>query len=104
MVIVMEIKIVSDKMNPLLHRREVRFIVEYEGTTPSIMDVKSKIVAMLNADKNLTVVDTLNQEYGKMECTGYVKIYDSEKTMNLIEKKSVLEKNKEKEEVVEEGE
>ena len=100
----MEIKIISDKENPLLHRREVKFIVEYEGATPSIMDVKMKIVAMLNADKNLTVVDSLNQEFGKMESKGYVKIYDDEKMMNLIEKKSVLEKNKEKEEVAEEGE
>ena len=103
----MEIKIISDKENPLLHRREVKFIVEYEGATPSIKDVKMKLVAMLNADKNMVIVDTLNQEFGKMESNGYAKIYNDEKMMNLIEKKSVLEKNKieeEKEEIEAEGE
>ena len=97
--------ITSDRVNPLLHRREVKFIVEYEGPTPSIMDVKSKVVALLNTNKDLTIVDKIEPEFGKSEAKVYVKIYDDEKMMNYIEKKSTLEKNKEKtEENSEEGE
>ncbi|ABR55872.1 30S ribosomal protein S24e [Methanococcus aeolicus] len=90
----MEIKITSDRANPLLHRREVKFIANYDGTTPSVNEIKMKITAMLNADKSLTIVDSICQEYGNTESLGYVKIYDDEKSMNLFEKKSVLEKNK----------
>jgi len=39
-----------------------------------------------------------------MEVNGYAKIYNNEKMMNLIEKKSVLEKNKIEEEVAEQVE
>ncbi|WP_292460522.1 30S ribosomal protein S24e [Methanothermococcus sp.] len=103
----MEIEIISDRVNPLLNRREVKFIVKYEGATPSIKDVKMKLIAMLNANKDMVVINSLNQEFGKMESTGYVKVYNDEKMMNLIEKKSVLEKNKieeEKKEIEAEGE
>ncbi|MDK2790430.1 MAG: small subunit ribosomal protein S24e [Methanothermococcus sp.] len=100
----MEIKIVSERENPLLDRKEIKFTVSFEGATPSIKDVKMKLVAILNADKNMLVVDKLDQEFGKMEVNGYAKIYNNEKMMNLIEKKSVLEKNKIEEEVAEQVE
>ena len=90
----MEIKILSDRENPVLSRREIKCLVEYTGPTPTIKDVKMKMAAMFNADKNLVIVDKLDQEFGKMESKCYVKIYSDEKIMNTVEKKSVLEKNK----------
>ncbi|ABR55324.1 Ribosomal protein S24e [Methanococcus vannielii SB] len=90
----MDIKIISDKNNPLLHRREVKFLATFDGATPSIKDVKVKLVAILNAKKEMLVIDTLDQEFGKLEAKGYAKIYEDEKIMNTVEKKSVLEKNK----------
>jgi small subunit ribosomal protein S24e len=100
----MEIKIISDRQNPLLSRREIRFIVAFEGATPTIKDVKLKLAAMLNADKNMLIVDKIDQEFGKLEARGYAKLYFDEKIMNMVEKKSVLEKNKTEEEVAAEGE
>jgi len=45
----MDIKVVKDKKNLLLNRRELDFVVKYEGSTPSRNDVKNKLAAMLNA-------------------------------------------------------
>ncbi|MCS3901041.1 30S ribosomal protein S24e [Methanococcus voltae] len=96
----MDIKVVSEKNNPLLGRKEVKFALKYEGATPAVKDVKMKLVAILNANKELLVIDELAQEFGKMEANGYAKIYESEEAMNSIEKKSIIEKNK----IVEEAE
>ena len=48
----MEIKIIEEKENPLLNRTEIRFECDYEGEgTPKILDVKHKLVAIVNASK-----------------------------------------------------
>ena len=52
----MEIKIVKDLDNKLVNRRELDFIVEYEGPTPSRADVRKKLAALLNKDVNLVLV------------------------------------------------
>ncbi len=98
----MEIDIISDRLNPLTHRREIKFIIKYDGPTPSIKEVKEKIVALQNLNKELTIVDTIAQEFGATESNVYVKVYDDEKYAKMFEKKSTLEKNKIEEETTEE--
>ncbi len=52
--LIMEIDIFEDKENKVFNRREVKFYVEYEGeATPKIIDIKSKLVALLNSKKML---------------------------------------------------
>ncbi|HIQ31922.1 MAG TPA: 30S ribosomal protein S24e [Methanothermococcus okinawensis] len=99
----MEIEVLSERENPLLNRKEIRFLIRHEGPTPTVKDVKLKIAAMYNVDKNLVIVDKIDQEFGKMESRCYVKIYNDENTMKIIEKKSTLEKNKIEEEKEGEG-
>ena len=55
----MEVEVIEDKVNPLLKRREIRFKVSYQGSTPNRMDLRSKLTAVLNSDKELTVLDRL---------------------------------------------
>ncbi|GBF36227.1 MAG TPA: 30S ribosomal protein S24e [Methanothermococcus okinawensis] len=100
----MEIEILSERENPLLNRKEIKFLIRYEGPTPTIKDIKLKIAAMYNVDKNLVIVDKIDQEFGIMESKCYVKIYSDENTMKIVEKKSTLEKNKIEEEKESEGE
>lgn len=100
----MEIEVLSERENPLLSRKEIRCLIRYQGPTPTIKDVKLKIAAMYNVDKNLVIVDKIDQEFGKMESKCYVKIYSDEDMMKMIEKKSTLEKNKIEEEKEGEGE
>ena len=54
----MEIKIIEKKENPLLNRTEIKFECEYptEGT-PTILDVKHKLVALEDSSNDLLVVD-----------------------------------------------
>jgi small subunit ribosomal protein S24e len=92
----MEINVNEKIENPLLNRTEIRFDCTYLGeATPKIMDVKNRLVAILDVDKNLLVVHNLKPSYGEGKANGYAKIYDSEESLSKIEKDHVVEKNKE---------
>ena len=101
----MEIKILSERYNPLLKRKEYRFIVDHDGATPAFKDVKLKLAAILNASKDLLVVEKIVEEAGMQRVRGYAKLYDSEEMLKLVEREHILRKNKiEEETAVEEGE
>jgi|Deesub1362A_J573_1020465.scaffolds.fasta_scaffold00136_21 small subunit ribosomal protein S24e len=89
----MDIEIVEDKENPLLGRREVRFTVTFDGGMVKRDDVREKLIALLNAKPELTVVDYLKVEYGKAQAKGYAKIYSDEDLMRKVERKHILERN-----------
>ena len=92
----MEINITQKTENPLLDRTEIEFDCTYQGeSTPKVLEVKSRLAAVLDADKKLLVVDNLNPQFGEGKAQGYAKLYDSEKSLTEIERKHILEKNQE---------
>jgi small subunit ribosomal protein S24e len=92
----MEITINEMIENPLLNRTEIRFECIYQGeSTPKVLDVKNRLVATLNVDKNLLVVHNLKPSYGEGKANGYAKLYDSEESLAKIEREHVVVKNKE---------
>ena len=102
----MEITILDKKENPLLNRTEVKFACEYQAEgTPKILDVKHKLIALLDSSKDLLVVDSMKPSYGEAKAVGLAKVYDSVEKLNQIETDSVKAKNEEpEEEAVEEEE
>lgn len=96
----MDVEIIEKKENPLLERTEVRFKVSFEGATPSRKQVRDKLIALLNSDRNLTVLDSVETNYGSQVAVGYIKVYANEKAMST-EPQYILERNK-KADVVEE--
>jgi len=90
----MEINVNEKIENPLLNRTEIHFDCTYQGeATPKIMDVKNRLVATLDVDKNLLVVHNLKPSYGEGKAIGYAKVYDSEESLAKIEKDHVVKKN-----------
>ena len=101
----MEINVTQKTENPLLDRTEIEFDCTYQGeSTPKILDVKNRLVAVLNVDKNLLVVDKLKPQFGEGKAIGYAKLYESEESLSKIERKHVLEKNQEVKKEEAEGE
>jgi small subunit ribosomal protein S24e len=90
----MDIKIIKEKNNALLNRRELNLAVTFDGATPSRNDVKAKIAAMLNAPLELVIIQKMDNEFGKQEVEAYIKIYEDAARMNQIEEAYVLERNK----------
>jgi small subunit ribosomal protein S24e len=89
----MDINITKDNSNALLNRRELNVTIAFDGATPSRDDVKAKIAAILNAPLELVIVQKIENEFGKQELTGYVKIYETAERMKQIEKEYVLKRN-----------
>lgn len=102
----MEINVNEQTKNPLLDRKEIRFDCLYQGeSTPKVIEVKNRLVAVLDVDKNLLVVDKLKPQFGEGKAKGYAKLYDSQESLSRIERQHVLEKNQEpKKEEVEKSE
>ena len=96
----MEIEIISKKENELLDRIEVRFkAVHPKEGTPQREAVREKIAAVLKAAKERVIVDAMDSEFGKMETTGYAKVYKTKDAAMKYEREHVLVRNKLKEKV-----
>ena len=88
----MNIEILEEKENPLLGRKEIRFRVDYNGKTPSFEDVRNELIKKVNSDKNLTMIDSVNSDFGSQSAFAYAKIYKDEKSM-MVEPGYRIDKN-----------
>ena len=101
----MEIELIAEKENKLFNRKEIKFYVDYDGeATPKILDIKSKLVALLNTKKDLIVVDNVQPHYGEPKALGYAKVYATVEDLKYIETNHVLAKNEEPAEEAEDEE
>jgi small subunit ribosomal protein S24e len=91
----MEIKIVSEKENPLLKRREVDFQIEHSetGSTPSRLDVKKALAAMLKKDAELVFVRKFETKTGTHMVFGRANIYDSIENAGFTEPEYIKKRN-----------
>ena len=90
----MDVKIIEDKNNVLLNRRELNFEVTFEGPTPARMDVKNKMAALLNVPLELVVIQRMKNDFGRQKINGYAKIYEDAARMKKIEEEHILKRNK----------
>jgi len=100
----MDIKVLEEKKNPLLQRREVKFSVSHNLGTPSREEIKAKIAAYLNSKPELVIIDHMRSEFGKRETRGYAKIYETEEHMKKTETEHIVQRNARKEPKKAEGE
>ena len=89
----MEIEFIEEKENKLFNRKEIKFYVDYDGEpTPKLLDIKSKLVALLNTQKDLIVVDNVQPHYGEPKAKGYAKVYDTVDDLKYIEAEHIIAK------------
>ncbi|KCZ70928.1 ribosomal protein S24E [Candidatus Methanoperedens nitroreducens] len=88
----MELQIIKDRTNPLLRRREVLLKINNKGT-PSRIDVKNKLAAMLNSKPELIIIEQLNAVFGKQDTFGSASIYESEERLKQIAHKYLIERD-----------
>lgn len=92
----MDIEIIHEKENLLLDRKEITFNISNTGATPSRETVKNRLVALLNSQYDLVMIDKLATEYGTQNTIGYAKVYSNAERAQQIENKYILERNKSK--------
>ncbi len=90
----MDIDIIDEEENPMLHRTDVRFAITHEDATPSRLSVRDSLAAALNKDSDEVVVHELNTKFGMRKTVGYAKVYESPEFARDVEQEHMLERNK----------
>jgi small subunit ribosomal protein S24e len=90
----MNVDIIEQEENPMLHRTDVRFEVAHEEATPSRLSVRDSLAAKLNKDSKEVVVHELDTKFGMRTTVGYAKVYESPGHARDVEQDHMLERNK----------
>lgn len=90
----MEITILSEEENPMLHRTDVSFRVSHVEATPDRLAVRDSLAARLNKDADEVVIRRLDTKFGMRETIGEAKVYESPEFATDVEAEYMLERNK----------
>jgi len=90
----MNVDIIGEEKNPMLHRTDVRFEVTHEDATPSRLSVRDSLAAKLNKDAEEVVVHELDTKFGMRTSVGYAKVYETPGHAKDVEQDYMLERNK----------
>ncbi|GAB7014128.1 30S ribosomal protein S24e [Halolamina salina] len=90
----MEIEIVDETENPMLHRTDVRFELTHEEATPSRLQVRDSLAATLDKGSDEVVIRKLDTKFGMRKTIGDAKVYESADDARDVEQDHMLERNK----------
>jgi len=100
----MQVKIIAQKYNPLLKRKEILFEVRHEktGGTPPRAEIRTKLASMLKVKLEQVYVRRVETKTGTMIAVGEANAYDEVDQAMLIEPRYVIERNAPKKKAEEE--
>ncbi len=90
----MELRIIEEADNPMLHRTDVRFEVTHDEATPSRLSVRDSLAAKLDRASEEVVVRELDTKFGMRTTVGHAKVYESPEHAKEVEHEHMLERNK----------
>lgn len=96
----MEIKILEDRTNPLLHRHEIRFEVAHAtAATPTRENVRAELAKAVHAAKERVVIERMHARFGIAVTRGAANVYESADAALSVSREHILVRNglKEKE-------
>ena len=94
----MEIRLVDQRPNPLLHRQELRFEVAHATQpTPGREEVRSEIAKQVGVAKDRVVVERMQARFGTATTVGEAMVYESTEIAKRTEREHILIRNKLKE-------
>lgn len=90
----MEIKIVEERKNGLLHRVEYVFEVAHPtASSPKRSDVRQELAKMVKVPKDRLIVERMNARYGIATTVGYAVAYDSKEALDVTAREHILVRN-----------
>ncbi len=89
----MDIHIVREEENPMLHRTDVRFEVSHNQETPARLAVRDSLAAKLNKDSEEVVIHELDTKFGMRKTVGYAKVYETPEHATAVEQDYMLKRN-----------
>ena len=90
----MDVDVIAEEENPMLHRTDVTFELVHEDATPSRLQVRDSLAAKLNKDADEVVVRKLETKFGMRKTVGFAKVYETAAFAADVEADHMLERNK----------
>ncbi len=90
----MDIEVISEEENPMLHRTDVTFEITHDEATPSRLSVRDSLAAKLNKDAEEVVIREMGTKFGMRTTVGYAKVYENPGFARDVEQDHMLERNK----------
>lgn len=91
----MEIKIIAEKKNPLLKRKEVQFQVDHDevGSTPPRQEIRKAVASKLKTNVDAVFVKRFVTKTGTRTAFGLANVYDSADQAKLVEPEHIVKRN-----------
>jgi len=89
----MDIDIKNKFENKLLKRTEVDFVIKFDKVIPNRANIRLKLSSMINANKDLLVIQKVLTKTGTLEAVGKAHVYTSKDQLSKIEKKYLLDRH-----------
>jgi small subunit ribosomal protein S24e len=90
----MELKILTQKENAVLKRKEVKFSVEHaQGKTPVRLDIKRSLASELQVSDKLVFIKRMHTLTGTNKTVGEANAYQTEAQAKLIEPDYIVKRN-----------
>jgi small subunit ribosomal protein S24e len=90
----MDLDIIDEEENPMLHRTDVQFELSHDEATPERLSVRDSLAAKLNKDAEEVVIRKLDTKFGMRKTIGHAKVYESPEHAQDVEQEHMLERNK----------
>ena len=90
----MDVDIISESENPMLHRTDVTFELTHDEATPSRLQVRDSLAAKMNKDADEVVIRKLDTKFGMRKTVGYAKVYETADHARMVEQDHMLKRNK----------
>jgi ribosomal protein S24E len=89
-----EIRILEEKANPLLHRREYWFEVSHAtAATPKREEVRGEFAKLTKAPKDRVIIERMRARYGTATTRGEAIVYESVEAAKSTERGHILVRN-----------
>ncbi len=89
----MRIEVVSKNDNKLFDRVDVSFLVKEVSATPSRVEIRKKLAAVISAKDDCVIVDKLVTQYGSTDVRGVARVYSSNAELRKNEAGFLVKRN-----------
>jgi ribosomal protein S24E len=87
----LEIRIIDQRANPLLHRLEYRFEVAHAmASTPKREEVRSELAKLVHAPKDRVIVERMHARFGTAVSRGDANVYETVDALQKITREHIL--------------
>jgi small subunit ribosomal protein S24e len=89
-----EIKVLEEKSNPLLKRREYSFEVSHAtAATPKRDEVRAEFAKVAKAPKDRVIIERMHARYGTATTRGEAMVYETAEAAKATEREHILIRN-----------